>query len=323
MPELVDVHNRRIDYLRVSVTDRCNLRCIYCMPDKGVKLKLHKDILTYEEIATFATYAVQAGISKIRLTGGEPLIRKDVVQLVSFITSIPNLKDLSLTTNGLLLAEYVSELVKAGLKRINVSIDSLDASVYRYITRIGEVGQAKHGLESALAAGLDPIKINVVAIKGINDDLKDFVRLTFEFPVHVRFIEYMPFNEEIKGNCFISCDEMMNTLRRFGAMEEVSSPGGAGPAKYFKMKKALGTLGFISPMSSHFCPQCNRLRLTADGRLRTCLFSDEEIDVRPYLRDGNSSEKIKELIKFALSRKPKDHVSLRKDFERKMFQIGG
>ncbi len=323
MPELVDKFNRKIDYLRISVTDRCNLRCIYCMPGEGIEFKSHQDILTYEEITIFARHAVQAGISKIRLTGGEPLVRRDIVKLIEYLSSIPDLKDMSLTTNGVLLVEFLSDLVKAGLKRINISIDSLDDSIYQHITRVGDVNRVKKGLESALRAGLNPVKVNVVVLKGINDDLKDFVKLTFDLPAHVRFIEYMPFSENIKSDFFVSCETMRKSLKNYGILEEASLPQGAGPARYFKIKGALGTLGFISPMSNHFCAECNRLRLTADGRLRTCLFSDEEIDLRDYLRGEATAQEIEKLIRETLSRKPKDHLVHQKEFIRRMYQIGG
>lgn len=334
MPDLVDPFKRKIDYLRLSITDRCNLRCIYCMPLKvynpggsptrgGMTWKSHDEILTYEEIALFARYAVQAGISKIRLTGGEPLIRRDVVGLVGDLCAIPDVKDISLTTNGLLLADYVDDLVKAGLRRVNISIDSLKPDVYRRITRGGDLERVLDGLEAVLKAPLHPVKVNVVVLRGINDDLGDFIELAYNRPVHVRFIEYMPFNEEIGQDYFVSCSEMRRRIEGLGEFEEILSPPGAGPARYLKLKGALGTLGFISPMSGHFCSRCNRLRLTAEGKLRTCLFSDEEVDVREVLRRGAGEEEVVKLIGETLAKKPRDRFSARRDFQRRMFQIGG
>ncbi|MDI6689347.1 MAG: GTP 3',8-cyclase MoaA [Actinomycetota bacterium] len=324
MPELIDSYKRKIDYLRVSITDRCNLRCVYCMPKEGIKPKPHSEILTYEEIELFAKCAVKVGISRIRLTGGEPLVRRGVVDLVHRLSQISDLKDMSLTTNGILLKDYAKALVDAGLKRINISLDSLEPEVYRRLTRGGDVRKALEGMNAALEVGLDPVKINVVVLRGLNENLKKFAELILEYPVHVRFIEYMPFNQELNyEDRFVSCAEMMEKLKNFGGLEEVSSPLGAGPARYYTFKGAQGTLGFISPVSGHFCSKCNRLRLTADGRLRTCLFSEEEINVKKVLREG-SEQRIMELIREALINKPKDRMSIRKaSLKRRMSQIGG
>jgi len=324
MTHMIDQHNRKIDYLRLSITDKCNLRCIYCMPSGGLKLKPHEEILTYEEIELFANCAIEQGISKIRLTGGEPLIRRDVLDLIKGLTSIPGLTDISLTTNGILLADYADALVEAGLKRVNISVDSLDPDVFRRITRNGNLSRVISGLEKTLEVGLEPVKINVVVLRGVNEDIADFVKLTFDYPVHVRFIEYMPFSKEIGMEKSVSSAELQERISKLGELEQAASPYGAGPARYFKMKGSQGTIGFISPMSEHFCPKCNRLRLTADGRLRTCLFSDEEVDVRKAMRAENPKEKVKELIYQTLLTKPKNHSeSRRRDFQRRMSQIGG
>lgn len=321
---MIDSHNRKIDYLRLSITDKCNLRCIYCMPAEGLKLKPRAEILSYEEIELFANCAVEKGISKIRLTGGEPLIRRDILDLIKTLTSIPGLKDISLTTNGVLLAEHSEALVEAGLKRVNISIDSLNPDIFRQITRNGKLDRVIKGVEKAIESSLAPVKINVVVLRGINEDVSDFIRLTFEHPVHVRFIEYMPFSKEIGMEKSVSSAELKEKIKKFGRLEQAVSPTGAGPARYFKMKGALGTIGFISPMSDHFCPKCNRLRLTADGKLRTCLFSDEEIDVRKFLRSPDAKKEVGKLIQKALLEKPKNHSeSRRRDFQRRMSQIGG
>jgi len=325
MPELFDNHNRRIDYLRVSITDRCNLRCIYCMPEKGAPhFKKHKDILTYEEIELFVSHAIKQGISKVRLTGGEPLVRRDVVDLIKSLSGLPELHDISLTTNGILLADFADVLWEAGLKRINISLDSLNPEKFKCITRIGNLSAVLNGIQKVFEIGFDPVKINAVVLKGINDDLSDFIKLTFNYPVHVRFIEYMPFSKQIGLERFVSCSEMMEKLNKFGKLEETDSPTGSGPARYMKFKGALGTLGFISPMSNHFCPECNRLRLTADGKLKTCLFSNDEIDVIGPMRNNHPEDAVKEVLRQALEKKPKDHSTARKNhFMRTMFQIGG
>lgn len=323
MPVLVDSYQRKIDYLRVSITDRCNLRCVYCMPEEGIQPKPRSEILTYEEIEFFAKCAVEVGISKIRLTGGEPLVRKGIVELVRRLSQIPNLQDISLTTNGVLLQDYANSLAEAGLTRINIGLSSLDAGVYYRLTRGGDVKKALAGVTAALDAGLDPVKINVVVLRGLNDDLTKFAPLIFEYPIYVRFIEYMPFNQGL-GDRFVSCAEMMEQFKILGELHEVAPPRGAGPARYYTLKGALGTIGFISPISGHFCSSCNRLRLTADGQLRTCLFSDEEIDVRTALRQGASAQQVVGLIREALVNKPKDRISIQEaSLKRRMSQIGG
>lgn len=320
---LYDRFNRRIDYLRVSITDRCNLRCFYCMPENGIKSKPHGDLLSYEEIKRFAEAAVEAGISKIRLTGGEPLVRRDAVSLVEMLAVIPGLSDVSLTTNGLLLPEYGDGLKQAGLRRINISIDSLDPHVYRHVTRIGSVYQALAGLKKALELGFAPVKVNTVLMRGINDDPEDFIKLIYDYPVHVRFIEFMP----IGGwdpTLYISIDELKVRLEGYGLTGPVEGPAGAGPANYFGFKGALGTIGFISPISNHFCGSCNRLRLTPDGKLRACLFSDAEFDIKPKLRDNLSKEEIMLLIQDVINNKPEKHeIGKVEKIKRLMYQIGG
>ncbi len=324
MGTLVDSHNRKIDYLRLSVTDKCNLRCVYCMPSEGLKLKPHKDILTYEEIKLFARCAVEQGISRIRLTGGEPLIRRDVLGLIAGLTRIPGLEDISLTSNGVLLGDFAEALVDVGLHRINISIDSLKPDVFKKITRNGSLNRVILGVTKALEVGLEPVKINVVVLRGVNEDISDFVKFTYDHPVHVRFIEYMPFSKEMGLEKSVSSAELQQKIEKMGKLEPADSPYGAGPARYFKMKGAQGTIGFISPMSKHFCPICNRLRLTADGKLRTCLFSDDEIDVKKVMRGANAKQGVQKLIHQALLQKPKNHSeSRRRDFQRRMSQIGG
>ncbi|MCL5291961.1 MAG: GTP 3',8-cyclase MoaA [Actinobacteria bacterium] len=323
MSELYDGFNRRIDYLRLSITDRCNLRCTYCMPEEGIEERPHGDILSYEELETFTTGAVGAGISKVRVTGGEPLVRKDAVDLIAMLAALPNLNDVSLTTNGVLLEEHAADLAKAGLARVNISIDSLDPAVYRKLTRWGRVDRALSGLRKALEVGLEPVKVNAVLLRGVNDDPSDFIKLTYDYPVHVRFIEHMPIGKSKAWSPedFVSIGELKESLARYGKLEESAGPVGAGPATYLKFKEALGTVGFISPISRHFCDECNRLRLTPDGRLRVCLFSDEEMDVRPAIWQGEAA--VKAVIAKALKTKPKEHATELQSFKRLMFQIGG
>ncbi len=324
MTSLIDPFSRRIDYLRLAVTDRCNLRCIYCMPSEGVPHLRHEDILTYEEIVRFLRIAVQAGISKVRLTGGEPLVRKDLDYLVHEISTMRQDVDISLTTNGILLAEQAEKLVAAGLKRVNVSIDSLDPSRYREITRVGNLSDAMQGVEAALDAGLEPVKINVVVLQHLHEELDGFVDLIRRLPVHVRFIEYMSPCGAFDSSFYVSAEEIRRGLEGYGPLTSTSQPPvGAGPARYFSLPGARGMMGFISPVSSHFCPKCNRLRLTADGKMRPCLFSREEDDMREILRNNDEDEPVLEAIRLSLSKKPQDHGGFKEKSGRTMSQIGG
>ncbi len=291
-----------IDYLRISITDRCNLRCVYCMPAEGVESMSHEQILSYEEILRFTEAARGVGISRVRLTGGEPLVRKGAVGFVRMLSGLePGLK-VSLTTNGVLLSRYAGELREAGLARVNISLDTLDPGTYRSITRVGELEDALAGLRAAIDAGLEPVKVNVVVLKGLNDDPLPFARMASELPVHVRFIEFMPYFGE-HGKWYVPSDVIRARLEAAGKLEDVESPEGWGPASYARMKGAQGTLGFISPVSCHFCPSCNRLRLTADGRMRTCLFDRNGYDVKRELRSGASGERLREIIVDELERK--------------------
>jgi len=327
MSVLVDRFSRRIDYLRLSVTDRCNLRCVYCMPPEGVPHLDHAEILTYEEIIRFLRVAVRAGIGKVRLTGGEPLVRRDVERLVEGIAALRPRLDISLTTNGTLLASVAERLAAAGLKRVNVSIDSLHPETYRRLTRGGDLSSALEGVEAALEAGLEPVKINVVTLKHLNDEVDGFLDLVYRLPVHVRFIEYMSPCGAVDSSYFVSNQELRAVLLRRGAVEEDRPPVGGGPARYYRLPGSRGTVGFISPVSSHFCPQCNRLRLTAEGRMRPCLFSSEEVDVRKILRGGGddreTEEAIYRAILAALEKKPRDHGGLASFSKMNMSRIGG
>ncbi len=310
MPYL-DSFNRPISYLRVSVTDRCNLRCVYCMPPEGVPWRPHGEVLRYEEIETVVRAAAELGISKIRLTGGEPLVRRGLVDLVSTISCIPGLDDLAMTTNGTLLARYAKELKAAGLKRVNVSLDTLRPERFRRITRLGELSATLEGIAAAKEADLVPVKINTVVIRCLNDDeVVDFARLTRAPDWHVRFIEVMPLgdNADWAGNGYVPMAEVRERIEReLGELRPARLGGGGGPARYYRLSGAHGTVGFITPISEHFCYQCNRLRLTADGKLRPCLLSDYEIDLRTPLRQGAAMEEIKHLIVEAVRAKPERH----------------
>lgn len=300
--ETTEEEQQVIDYLRISITDRCNLRCVYCMPAEGVKSLSHDDILSYEEIGAFAEAAIAAGIRRVRITGGEPLVRKGAPGLVRMLSDLEPGLSISLTTNGVLLARHAAELKEAGLSRVNISMDTLDPERYSEITRIGRLDDALAGLDAALEAGLEPVKVNVVVLKGLNDDPTPFVELARDRPVHVRFIEYMPYFDE-PGKWYVPSDVIKERIARLGRIEEVASPEGWGPASYFKLNGSAGTLGLISPVSCHFCPSCNRLRLTADGKMRTCLFDASEFDVRSEIRAGASTERLREIIEAELDRK--------------------
>jgi cyclic pyranopterin phosphate synthase len=324
-----DDFGRAINYLRVSVTDRCNLRCIYCMPADGITLGTHAEILRYEELALVIRAATELGICKVRLTGGEPLARLGLPDFVRMIAGFPCLDDLSMTTNGTLLARHANALAEAGLQRVNISLDSMDPERFHRITRRGRLEDVWAGMEAARAAGLEPIKINMVVVRGLNDDeILDFAGRTVTDDWHVRFIELMPIGENVDwaGDGAVPIPEIRARIEsQFGLLEPVHGPKGNGPARYYHLPGARGTVGFIGARSEHFCKTCNRLRLTADGHLRPCLMSADEIDLRTPLRAGASLEQIKDLLGQAIYRKPQSHhladsVSPR---DRTMAQIGG
>jgi cyclic pyranopterin phosphate synthase len=309
MKGLKDNYQRTIDYLRVSITDRCNLRCIYCMPSGGLIPIEHKEILRYEEIIRIIRIATGIGLRKIRITGGEPLVRRNVVYLIASIKNIPGIEDLSLTTNGILLSRYAEELKSAGLDRVNVSLDTLKSARYREITRCGDLSFVLKGIEAIEKVGLNPIKINMVPIRGVNsDEIEEFARLTLKAAYQVRFIEYMPFGSEgmWSPEKFISTEEIKSIVEGIGTITPAKLRK-SGPARYFRFENAPGVIGFISPISNHFCNECNRLRLTADGKLRPCLFSETEIDLKPALRSGASDDEIRRLIKLSIEVKPEGH----------------
>jgi len=323
---VIDMYNRRINYLRMGITDRCNLRCRYCMPATGVPLKEQEDILTLEEFITLARIAGKCGIDCIRITGGEPLVRKNVTVLVKGLAAIEAIKEISMTTNATLLDDMAVLLKEAGLKRVNISLDTLREDRYRYITRGGEIKSVWRGIRSALSAGLQPVKLNVVVSRGFNDDeILDFVRLAKEEPLHIRFIELMPIGAADRSRLkYVAATEMQYHVNRYYNLEPLTDLVTNGPAVNYRIKGGEGSIGFISAMSSHFCRSCNRLRLTADGRLRSCLFWDGEFDLKGPLRSGASEQELKALFNRAVISKPFEHqISTEWHQERLMSQIGG
>ena len=328
----LDAYNRPISYLRISVTDRCNLRCRHCMPRDGVPLCSHHEILTYEEIETIARAAAELGISKVRLTGGEPLVRAGIVDLVRMLASIPGIDDLAMTTNGIHLSRHALALAEAGLLRVNVSLDSLRPERFQRITRGGRLEDVLRGMEVARQVGLQPIKINTVVIRGTNDDeVVDFARKTMHEDWNVRFIELMPVGtgvstaDEWPEKIVIAQEIRPKVETVLGKLEPAKVSAGQGPARYYRLPGARGTLGFITAVSDHFCYHCNRMRLTADGQLRPCLLSDNEIDLRTPLRHGVGIDEIKTLLVKAVESKPRRHHLAESDRpeKRAMSQIGG
>ena len=331
-----DNFGRNIDYLRISLTDRCNLRCVYCMPECGVDSIPHNEILRLEEIEHVVKIASELGIKHIRLTGGEPLVRRGIERLIYNLKSIDKIESVALTTNATLLAPLAKNLKSAGLDRVNVSIDSLNPDQYAKITRRGNLNDALDGIYAALQCGLSPVKINCVVVKSLNQDLLEFAKLTIQNNLHVRFIEYMPVGDTLNlTGCNWGADEVISAEKIIDDLKkqcEISGLGeitdlnddsviGWGPAKYYKIKGAKGTIGTISAISNHFCNSCNRLRLTSDGKIKPCLFSDVEYDIKTPLRSGNFDDVYK-ILEEALKNKPHGH-EMKKGTSRKMSQIGG
>ena len=360
--ELHDGFGRGITYLRISVTDKCNFRCVYCMPEEGVPARKHGELLSAEEIAHFVRLVAGEGIRRVRLTGGEPLVSHRIVPLVQEIRAIPNIEDISLTTNGALLPTLAPQLKDAGLDRVNISLDTLDAGAFAQITRLGRLEQALAGIDAALEYGFDPVKVNTVVVRRMEQDVFGLARLSLDRPIHVRFIEYMPIgNDETITACkaepkamidphcapgaagtaghlnpelwdesdIVPSDELRAQISAAGVAAGVgelepvagNGPSGAGPAQYWRFPGARGTVGFISAMSNHFCSQCNRLRLTADGAIRPCLFSDQEYRVREALRAGDDA-RVLAIYRDAIAHKPQEHETI-DGTRRFMSQIGG
>ena len=328
---LVDAYDRKIDYLRISITDHCDLNCTYCSPPFSGRTYLQRrEILSYEEITILAETAVAAGITRIRLTGGEPLVRKGVIDLCRMLAEIDGLESLSLTTNGVRLRALAEPLSRAGVKRINVSLDTLKRNRFKQITGKDRLAEVLSGIDAAEAAGLAPIKINTVVMRGVNDDeISDLAALTFEKPFHVRFIELMPFQH---AHCS-DYDQMHmpigEIIRQIPGIDQARvnpNPDNPGPARLCALPGARGKIGFIAPMSWHFCGSCNRLRLTADGKIRNCLFSNDEMDIKTPLRRGASKMELIEFFTSAVKSKPRRH-HLNGDRQSKtgrgMYAIGG
>jgi len=309
---MIDSYNREINYLRVSITDRCNLRCSYCMPKEGVSLIGHDDILRYEEILRIVRIAAGVGISKVRITGGEPLVRRGVCDFIASLSSTGCLNDISLTTNGMLLAPFAEKLFAAGIKRINISLDSLNAEKYTEITRGGDLSAVLAGIDAVHEIGFSPIKINTVAIKGFNEDeIMDFAELSLRKPYQIRFIELMDVGHPAldHGSRYLSNKIIMEIINRRYLLERANGIRTKmdGPAEIYRIAGGAGEIGFISPLSKQFCDSCNRLRLTANGHLRACLLSDEDVDLKGPLRSGCSDADLSELIKKAIAKKPIQH----------------
>ena len=323
---LRDGFGRSIEYLRISVTDRCNFRCRYCMPAAGLEWLPKSDILSYEEITQVVRELAPLGLRRLRITGGEPTLRPQLELLVGMLRSIPGIEDISLSTNGVRLPELAGSFRKAGLDRVNMSADSLRPDRIRQISRRNTDFDPIAAATAAEQAGLSPIKINVVVMRGINDDeLRDFARLTIEREWHVRFIELMPVGEmrELTWDHVVPSEEVLRQLEEIAPLEPAAGPArGNGPARYFRFADARGTVGVITPMSHTYCGSCNRVRLTADGRLRTCLFGDDEVDLRSPLREGLPLEPF---FRSALSSKPKEHHLLQMQVGglRALSQVGG
>ncbi len=310
LPEikLVDQYKRRLDYLRISVTDRCNMRCIYCMTHEKVSKLPCREILRYEEIFRIARIFTRLGVSKIRITGGEPLLRKGICEFLAGLSSLEGLSDLSITTNGVFLKEKISKIKSAGIRRLNISLDTLDKDKFKKITGIDAFNEVWESIMLALDMGFDPIKINVVALNGINDDeLPDFARLSLSYPFQIRFIEYMPIGTSQMKFRQILAPEIKNRISSIGRLDPVENISSDGPARRFRFENAKGEVGFIRPISEHFCSSCNRLRLTASGNLKTCLLSEIETDLKGPLRKGCSDSELAEIILKAVYKKPFEH----------------
>ncbi len=319
--------NRQINYLRISITDRCNLRCRYCMPPEGVEYKSHNDIMRYEEIESFVRVALEAGINRFRLTGGEPLVRKGVTSLVESLAPLPGLKELTMTTNGYCLEDRAQELKKVGLDRINISLDTLKAERFKRITRVDGLGQVRRGIDRAQRAGLNPVKINVVIIRDFNDDeILDFVNFSREEGLQVRFIELMPLNGESKERQggYLPAAEIITRIKQAGYQLKPLDIKGSGPALNYEIAGGEGRLGFISPLSHNFCSSCNRLRLTSDGYLKPCLSGSREFSLYDETGRLFPEEKLAELLNQACEVKPPAHdLTAGRQLARNMSQIGG
>ena len=322
---LTDSFGRKIEYLRLSVTDKCNLRCVYCMPPNGVKSLEHSDILTFEEIESIVRILAKTGLKKVRFTGGEPFVRKDVIKLIEKISHTDGIAETGITTNGILLEKYIDDLKRIGLKKINISLDTADGEQYRQITGFDSFDTVISAIESAVDKGFD-VKINCVPFFAEQNYI-DLAELAVKYPVSVRYIELMPLGQGKAFNGVSSVDILKKLEDKYGKAEKTDlSQKYKGPAECYKFKDMKGSIGFISPISGSFCSKCSRIRLTADGFLKLCLHYDIGLDIKSLLRTGADDKTIEEKIKEVLLRKPKGHSfgSLSENAEnRKMIQIGG
>jgi cyclic pyranopterin phosphate synthase len=325
--QLTDSIGRTINYLRLSVTDRCNMRCFYCMPKEGIVSKEQSAILTYEELQLIAETAVALGIEKIRITGGEPLVRVGLVGFLEKLSAIPGLRHLALTTNGLLLAEMAADLHRAGVQRLNVSLDSLNPQTFSEITRGGDLSRVLAGLDAAEQAGFPPPKINCVIMRGVNDaEILTFAEMTKTRGTSVRFIEYMPVvREEGWQRYCISGEEILGRIAADYTLEQVDKGLYSGPSRDFRIPGARGSIGIITAVSGHFCSECNRIRVTSTGQAKGCLFSDDKTDLVPCLRPPDR-QKLAEVLRGIVSGKPERHGISCDSYKHKNFtmaQVGG
>ncbi|HAS73097.1 MAG TPA: GTP 3',8-cyclase MoaA [Clostridiales bacterium UBA8960] len=318
---MIDQYGRTINYLRLSVTDKCNLRCKYCMPEEGIEKVRHDDILTYEEITQVVETMSQMGVDKIRITGGEPLVRPGIVNLVSMLSRLDSVREVTMTTNGILLSGMAEDLKKAGLRRVNISLDSLNPARFKEMTRGGDLSKVIAGIDAAKRHGLTPIKLNVVLINGFNDDeIQDFVALTMDDEIDVRFIELMPIGEVAKWNKsqFVSNKIV---LERMPELIPTISKDPSSPATYYKLPGGKGKVGLISPISCKFCDMCNRVRITSEGFLKQCLHSNEEIALRPLIK---SIALLEHTLRRTVFEKPEEHqIEEGHVMTRNMVEVGG
>ncbi len=307
---LEDEFRRKITYLRVSVTDKCNLRCIYCMPNSGLPWIPKPEMLSYEEIVSLVEAAASVGVRSVRLTGGEPLVRPDLPRLISRLCAIDGIQDIALSTNGLLLGEHIDDLVCAGLRRVNISLDTLREDRFFAVARRKGLQLVLGAIDAAIEYGLAPVKLNCVVMRGQNDDeIADFAALTRSHPIFVRFIEMMPVHEnvELQHDLYVSAAEILDRVEEIDSISPIPGPQGNGPARYYSFHDARGAVGVISPLSHDYCQSCNRVRLSADGRLRLCLFGDYELDLRSAIRAGASRERIAQMLQDSMLIKPERH----------------
>jgi cyclic pyranopterin phosphate synthase len=326
--KLIDNFNRHLNYLRISITDRCNLQCRYCEPQDLIPKLSHTEILTYEEILKVVRIATRLGVSKVRVTGGEPLVRKGVYEFLNELTATEGLKDVSLTTNGVMLKDNLEKIQAAGISRINISLDTLNPAKYHEITGFDEFNRVWQAIEKAHQMGFYPIKLNIVALKGVNEDeFVQMARLSFQYPFHIRFIEYMPIGRsDFNPDSLLLAPEIKSRISDLGNLVAVQEGQHDGPARRYKYEEAIGEIGFIPALSQHFCNRCNRLRLTASGQLRPCLLSDHQEDLKEALRQGCSDQQIADIFIKAVRQKPSDHNLVAKNPGRvcgQMRAIGG